>query len=92
MSERTGLVTMKGKPVTLAGNEVKIGQLLHDQYVISQQDVVYWLFEPRLSSQNLFLGTACDAAGATGSVCVGGAQFLVDNKFATGNQATTLAN
>ena len=30
MSERKGLVTMKGNPVTLVGNEVKVGQQAPD--------------------------------------------------------------
>jgi thiol peroxidase len=30
MSERTGAVTMRGKPLTLVGNEVKVGQMAPD--------------------------------------------------------------
>ena len=35
MSERKGLVTMKGNPVTLVGNEVKVGQMAPDFTVVA---------------------------------------------------------
>ena len=35
MSERKGLVTMKGNPVTLVGNEVKVGQTAPDFTVVA---------------------------------------------------------
>jgi thiol peroxidase len=36
MEERTGVVTMKGQPLTLAGNEVKVGQLAPDCEVVGK--------------------------------------------------------
>lgn len=35
MKERTGLVTMKGNPITLLGNEVKVGQKAPDFTVVN---------------------------------------------------------
>ena len=35
MAERTGLVTMKGNPITLVGNEVKIGQKAPDVELVA---------------------------------------------------------
>lgn len=35
MAERTGLVTMKGNPITLVGNEVKVGQQAPDAELVA---------------------------------------------------------
>lgn len=45
MGERTGLVTLKGNPVTLVGNEVKVGQAAPDCTLIAND-----LSEVKLSS------------------------------------------
>ena len=51
MKERTGLVTMKGNPLTLVGNEVKVGEKAPDFEVIAND-----LSPVRFSS---FLGKVC---------------------------------
>ena len=51
MTERTGLVTMKGNPVTLVGNEVKVGDQAPDFTVVDND-----LSPVRLSS---FRGKVC---------------------------------
>ncbi len=51
MTERTGLVTMKGNPVTLVGNEVKVGNQAPDFTVVDND-----LSPVRLSS---FRGKVC---------------------------------
>ncbi len=45
MSERTGLVTMKGNPLTLLGNEVKVGDVAPDATLVAND-----LSEVKLSS------------------------------------------
>jgi thiol peroxidase len=52
MRERTGLVTMKGNPVTLLGNEVKVGQKAPDVELVAND-----LTKVRLSS--LWQGKVC---------------------------------
>ncbi len=51
MKERTGLVTMKGKPLTLWGEELKTGQLIPDCTLVAND-----LSEVKLSS---FRGKRC---------------------------------
>jgi thiol peroxidase len=51
MKERKGLVTMKGKPLTLLGNEVKVGDVMPDCEIIGKD-----LAPVRLSS---FRGKVC---------------------------------
>ena len=38
MKERTGLITMKGNPLTLVGNEVKVGEVAPD-FVVLENDL-----------------------------------------------------
>ncbi len=52
MQERTGLVTMKGNPVTLLGNEVKVGQQAPDVELVAND-----LSKVKLSS--LWQGKVC---------------------------------
>jgi thiol peroxidase len=51
MKERKGLVTMKGKPLTLLGNEVKVGDMMPDCEVVGKD-----LAPVKLSS---FRGKVC---------------------------------
>ena len=64
MKERTGLITMKGSPLTLVGNEVKVGQPAPDFEVIAND-----MSSVKLSSFKGKVCIICSVPSLDTSVC-----------------------
>ncbi len=86
MQERKGLVTMKGNPLTLVGNEVKVGNVMPDCEVVGKE-----LAPVRLSS---FHGKVCIISSFPSldtSVCDMMTRRFNEEAVALGSDAVVLA-
>ena len=86
MQERKGLVTMKGNPLTLVGNEVKVGDVMPDCEVVGKE-----LVPVKLSS---FRGKVCIISSFPSldtSVCDMMARRFNEEAVALGNDVAVLA-
>jgi thiol peroxidase len=86
MQERKGLVTMKGNPLTLVGNEVKVGDVMPDCEVVGKE-----LVPVKLSS---FRGKVCIISSFPSldtSVCDMMARRFNEEAVALGDDVVVLA-